>query len=166
MILASRPLNPAKFPLRELNRGVLRTPRPPEPYPDRHYHPRHLHKPGRCRCPGGGGGDARGGAAPRHRPWGIDRATAYGTGLPPTSPDRLDGRSPAQAQRRCAGPALGGGPSFLRRGPPPPCRRAPLRDPFRRSCAGRLLRRSTPRRRVLRGGAAGTRGHMPRVTGA
>ena len=48
MILASRPLNPAKFPLRELNRGVLRTPRPPEPYPDRHYHPRHYHKPGRC----------------------------------------------------------------------------------------------------------------------
>jgi len=34
--------------LRGLNMGVLRNPRPPEPYPDHHYHPRHVHKPGRC----------------------------------------------------------------------------------------------------------------------
>jgi hypothetical protein len=39
MKLASIPLKTRKF---WLNREVLRTLHPPEPYPDRHYHPRSL----------------------------------------------------------------------------------------------------------------------------
>ena len=50
MKLASRPLNPAKFPLRGPRRGCFAPPRRPEAHPDRHYHPRHFRK--RSRCPG------------------------------------------------------------------------------------------------------------------
>ena len=43
-----RSLKPAKLRLRGPRRGCFAPPRRPEAHPDRHYHPRHFRKRGRC----------------------------------------------------------------------------------------------------------------------